>query len=91
MNAPYTELVITFGEALFPDPAVDLLNWSVRHNNTTWDVTAAAVSGSVVTLTGFAGLANPGANVVSFAPPPFDVITSLSGLPVLPFADYPVT
>lgn len=91
MDGPATALVITFSEDLLAAGALDLSNWIVRYNNLVWTVSAALAVGNQVQLAGASGASNPGADVVSFAPPPNDVITSLSGLPVLSFADFPVT
>jgi len=91
MDPGVTSLIVTFNEALADDLAIDVANWTVRYNNLVWNVSAADVSTGLVHLTGSSGGADVGANVVSFAPPPHDVVTRLSGLPVLAFADFPVT
>lgn len=43
----------------------------------------------VLQLTG--SLANPGPNIVSYSPPPYDIETDPGGLPVNGFANFPIT
>ncbi|MBA7570165.1 hypothetical protein ES708_11912 [subsurface metagenome] len=66
-------------------------NWFVRHGGMEWAVTPAIASAGHVRLTLGGPMANPGADVVSFSPPPFDVV-SIGGLvPAPAFADFPLT
>jgi uncharacterized protein YlxW (UPF0749 family) len=72
------------------DP-LDVANWTVRYNDFTYTVNAGGSAGAGVTLTLTQAGANPGADTVSYAPPPDDLVTLMNELPVLPFADFPVT
>lgn len=83
-------VTVDFDQGLQADPAIDTDNWVVRLANNLWETTSASVTGARVTLT-IGGFAVPdvGPNVVSFSPPPFDVL-STPGLPAAAFADFPL-
>lgn len=91
MDGPATAMVINFDKDLVGVGALDLANWTVRWNNLVWTVSAALAVGNQVQLAGAAGAGNPGADVVSFAPPPFDVLTLENDRPVVAFTDFPLT
>lgn len=77
-----------FDQALVPG-VLDFANWSWRYNNVRFNATDAAALSNRVTVNGTAGAADPGANVCSFSPPPFDV-TNAALTPAPAFADYPI-
>ena len=91
MNAPLTEIVVTFNQSLVADPAIDFANWTATWNTNNWVPTAAAVVGSTVVLTGAIGTPNITDDLVHFAPPPFDVLCSAGLLPAAAFVDLPLT
>jgi hypothetical protein len=82
---------MTFDRDLIDVVALDTANWAVRFNDFTYTVTAAECVGAAVTLALTQGGADPGADVVSYTPPPNDLLTLMNELPVLAFADFPVT
>jgi hypothetical protein len=91
MNGPATRLEVTFSKMLAGNPALDHTNWTCRWNDLVWTPSAAETVGPVVRIDGATGGADIGADVCSFAPPPFDVIDMITALTVAAFADYPVT
>lgn len=74
--------------------ALDPTNWTIRFNNTAYNVFSIAVAlfdpTQVRMVAGLVG-PDPGADVVTFAPPPFDLFGLLTGLPVTAFANFPIT
>ncbi|MBA7673280.1 hypothetical protein ES703_81474 [subsurface metagenome] len=82
--------VITFTD-LIAAGALNNNNWFVRHANAIHVVTGANVFEGTVVLSTVPGVADPGPDVVSFDPPPFDVISDRTGLAALAFADFPLT
>lgn len=86
-----TGLTVTFDKALETDIALDTANWTVRYNNLNRNVTGALASGLTVVLGLTAAGADAGIDRVNFDPPPDDVITAGTLLPVLAFTDFPVT
>lgn len=78
----------TFNQPLQPG-ALDTGNWTLRATGNAHTAATATAAGSVVS--GVMGLpvADPGADVVNFAPPPADVL-SLTGLPAVAFTDFPL-
>ena len=81
---------IDFSEPLLPDASINFANWPIRWTGNAYNVTAAEVSGSTVVLEVEADIPDPGADVVSYTPPPADVITLGSGIPVALFTDFPL-
>lgn len=79
----------TFDKPLQPG-ALNSANWSLRANGNALSANTAAAAGNVVS--GIMGLpvADPGIDVINFAPPPADVL-SLTGLPAVAFAGFPLT
>lgn len=73
---------------------LDPANWFIRHTNQEWDVFAAAVLPgleSQVKIDTNAGPANVGPDVVSYSPPPFDVVAGPRRVPAAAFAGFPIT
>jgi hypothetical protein len=84
-------LVVTFDQPLVDDAAIDTANWTVRIADVTRTVVLAEVSAGIVVLQLAVGAADPGDDVVSFDPPPDDVIGASGLLPAPGFTDFPVT
>lgn len=82
---------VTFSENLVNGGGLDVGNWFVRKAGNKMNVTSVIASDTAVTLNLTTGGANPGSDVVTFTPPPDDIVTRLSLLPVLEFADFPMT
>ena len=73
---------------------LDVSNWFVRYGGLSKTVNAADAEGHVPGILDLyllaGGVPNPGPDVVSYSPPPFDVV-SRTGIPAAAFADYPIT
>ena len=91
INGPMNLLDVFFDPDIVDAGAIDTANWSVRWNNINRVVSGASIVGNRVVLGLTAGGADPGIDRVTFAPPPFDVITTDGGNPVQAFTDFPVT
>lgn len=78
----------TFDKPLQP-ATLDFLNWTIRAGGNTWNPTAASSTGSIVSGTSTIGGVNPGADVIAFSPPPFDVL-DLQDRPAPAFANFPL-
>lgn len=81
---------ITFSTVMKP-AIVDKRSWSVRIGNQAYTIDSAEVKLFGVELMVTPGAGDPGANVVSFAPPPFDVVSAAGHVPAPAFADFPIT
>lgn len=79
---------------VFSVPLVDMglftHNWTARINGHVRDIITAVVTGSTVLLGSTQGVADPGPDVVSFDPPPFDLVSEGGLVPAPAFTDYPV-
>ncbi len=84
-------IVVAFDEQLVDLAPSEHSTWTVRYNNFIYTATAAGISGAAITVSLTQAGADAGADVISYTPPPADVVTRLSDLPVLAFADFPVT
>lgn len=91
LNGPMNQVDVTFDPDIVDAPSIDLANWSVRWNNVDRTVIGASIVANVVVLGVVAGGADVGIDRVTYAPPPFDVLTTVGGNPVLAFADFPLT
>lgn len=60
--------------------------WSIRYIGYTWNISSVRVYGSYVRLLSTRGPLNPGLNLITYAPPPADVIALLTGIPAAGFA-----
>lgn len=90
-RGPAQPVRIVFDHALQVNPALDLLNWSLRIVDNRWTPIAASTSGDTVSLTlGGFPMPDPGPDVASYSPPLFDVIAT-NGLPAAAFIDFPVS
>lgn len=84
-------MTITFDQPLGPDPALDTDNWFVRLSNQAYRRDAAVAAGDAVVLTLGLAIPDPGPNVVSFSPPPFDVLAAAPSFKPAPaFSDFPL-
>jgi len=89
---PVGPVTVTFNQPLRPDPALETANWFVRHNGQAPLVHAALAVADRVVLSLGIGPGNPGPNVVSFNPPPFDVQEAAPPHePTAAFSDFPLT
>lgn len=86
------QAVITFNHPLLDVP-LDPANWSVRDMDLDQPVqTAAVVLPNVVRLVTLGVGPDPGLDGVSFAPPPFDVVSDTAKpTPAPAFTDFPTT
>jgi hypothetical protein len=91
INAPLTEIVVTFNQPLVVDPALDFANWTATWDGDDWDSTAAASIGSTVVITGAIGAPHVASDLVHFAPPPDDVIGLVGALAAAAFNDLTLT
>ena len=88
---PFDPVTITFSHPLVDVPAINLDNWFVRETNLDKTVTAASVVGGVVELTLGSVAADVGPDVVSFTPPPSDVLSDTTKqIPAPGFTDFPL-
>lgn len=83
-----TAWTCTFDKPLQPG-ALNAGNWTLRENDNARSANTATAAGSVVSGTMGLPVADPGADVINFAPPPADVL-SLTGLPAVAFTDFPL-
>lgn len=89
---PVGPVTVTFDQPLRPDPALETTNWFVRRNGQAPLVQTAFADANRVVLTLGMGPGNPGPNVVSFNPPPFDVQAAAPPHePTAAFTDFPLT
>lgn len=79
---------VTFTETIRPDPHA-IANWTVRFANNLWTVSVVSDEfnpTATLTLHLTAAASRPPLNLVTFAPPPFDVTGINTGLPVAAFS-----
>lgn len=65
-------------------------NWFVRKNGQHWSVASAGAGQSKVELLLSGQIPDVGPDVVSYSPPPFDVLSDGGQVPAPAFADYPL-
>ena len=85
------EVNVIFSEFVVTNPTLNFANWRVRHNSLEYNTIGAQSGGSGVILDLEADQAVPPGDVVSYAPPPADLLTLGSGIPVALFTDFPIT
>lgn len=84
------KLEVTFSEAI-ASSGYDVSPWFVRIGNNQRGVDSIEeVIGPTVTLQLSGSLANPGPNIVSYSPPPEDLVTDPGGDPVPGFTNFPI-
>ena len=83
-------LQLTLSEPVQANPSLSILNWFLRIGPNRRTVTSASAVASSVLIATSPGPVDPGPQVISFSPPPFDVL-SVPGMPMLAFAGFPVT
>lgn len=71
--------------------ALDVGNWFVRHGGQAWTVTGVAGGALGVTVVLAGSVPDVGPDVVSYSPPPFDVLSAGGLVPAPAFADYAIT
>ena len=83
---------VTFSHNLVPG-LIDPTSWSGRFTDRLFTVDSAVVTAAGVALTNMLlGAANPGPDVVSWSPPPFDLLSDTARqVPAAAFADFPIT
>lgn len=83
------QVVVTFDRPLVVG-ILDAGNWSARVSDILYQVTTATALRSDVTLTLGYGGPSVGPNVVSYDPPPNDVLSRAQNLPAIGFTDFPI-
>jgi len=84
---------VTFDQPLVPG-ALDPANWFLRFNNTFISPLVIpgnpSAAGSTVSIIFFTAGPDPGPDVVSFSPPPNDVVSLATAIPAAAFSDFPL-
>jgi len=88
-SIPPERVKITMSGPVVPG-APHRANWYVRYSNNSRIIDAVSADGSVVTISLGFGSADPGPNVVSYSPPPHDLVSLYGGEPVAAWADWPI-
>lgn len=89
-NAGDDKLEVTFSEPI-TTIGYDTSPWFVRIGNNQRGVDSIEeVLGPTIVLQLAGSLANPGPNIVSYSPPPEDLVTDPGGDPVPGFANFPI-
>lgn len=83
-------LLITLDQACINGP-VDAANYSFRWGGDRYTGAIASVSADQILVQPGAPTPEAGADQLSYAPPPFDVVSALNGLPMAGFTKYPIT
>lgn len=83
-------LTMTFSIPI-EDAQLETPNWVVRHNNINFTVFSAEATGGRILLGLISGLPSIGPDVVSYSPPPHDVVSAVGHVPAPAFADFPIT
>lgn len=86
-----TQLTVDFDQDLVTVPVLDTGNWTAIINNIRRTCLAASSLGPTVTLTMKTSTPQVSPNVVTFLPPPHDVVGLLNGLPAQFIINFPVT
>jgi hypothetical protein len=87
--SPPTAAVVLFDQRLTTVAVLDVGNWTVNYGGFDYPVTAAAAAGSRVNLSLAGGAEGLPGNWVTFAPPPFDVLSHW-GVAAPAFTQYPL-
>lgn len=66
-------------------------NWKLQADGSPWNLTLGAYDGKFFDFEAEEDVGGNGADRISYRPPPADLITLESGLPVRRFIDFPVT
>lgn len=86
--SPFFRCFVFFDQLLVPR-GIDRLNWSMRYNNIRYFANLASTNLSYVHFWAAGPLPRPGIDSVTYAPPPFDVVSAGTGVPAPPFAEFP--
>lgn len=85
---------VTFNHPLVPSPALNTDNWFLRFNNFSLNIVLVRIvagTPTVVRLTVSGQAINAGPDIVSFFPPPFDVVSNTAVQVAAPaFTDFPL-
>ena len=79
----------TFDQSLEPGP-LNVPNWALVANGSDFVPSTAVASGNIVSGASAMGSESAEPNVISWAPPPFDVVNAI-GQPSFAFAGFPLT
>ena len=89
-HSPYFQAYVFFDQAIDAG-MLDNPNWTLRWSNYRYQASAAQAFTSYLRFSTTSPLPDAGANIVDFAPPPFDVVSTDTGMPAAAFTDYPIT
>ncbi len=82
---------VQFNHQLQTVVSADRANWFVRKTNLARPVVSVGISGTQVTVLTSGSITDIGPDVVSFSPPPFDVVSDTAKpTPAPAFADFPL-
>jgi hypothetical protein len=81
---------VFFDRALGTNPTCDTGNWFLRLGGFAQTVTGVNMAPVAVAIARTNGPANPGPDIVSYSPPPDDIVGG-DGTPVAAFSNLPVT
>lgn len=84
------KLIVTFDRTLVPQ-AVTAGTITFRVSGNLRRAINIAAAGTTVADDSVFVVASPGADVVNYAPPPFDILDLITGAPAVAFADFPLT
>ena len=84
-------ILITFDQVLVTVPVLDTANWLAIIGDNRYVCTAASATGPVVTAVMSQTTHQTSPDVVTFLPPPHDVVGLLNDLPAPFFINFPVT
>lgn len=90
LGTPPIDVIVIFDRPLATVPILNIANWAVRLAGVAQFVNAAAAAGYCVSLATTPGFPDPGPDVVSYSPPPFDVVGAHT-VPVAAFTALPIT
>jgi len=91
IDATFTQVTITFDRQLHVNPTLTPSNYIIRYADTLRTVTTGSASGMTAVLNVINGGMDVGIDRVTYDPPPNDLSDFVSGLPVAPFTDFPLT
>lgn len=92
----FTQVIVDFSHPLLPDLGGEPASWFIRWMGVERRATTVIIGGgpldNQVTISTAVVGANPGDDVVSFGPPPFDVISDTTKqIPAPAFTDFPLS
>jgi hypothetical protein len=91
-SVPFGQLDVTFSHPIRFHAPNDVANWFVRIGNQSKTIGGISVGPAIVSIQLSPGAGDPGPNVVSYSPPPADVVSNTTKpIPAPAFADFPIT